>query len=95
MVCLYLYMYACTYIEWIAFVFRVSCTCTCLPYQISPAPDEMVVVADKLTFDLSTLRGLELLLVDSIDIHQLQGRSSLPGQIHALEIRRSLGSIKV
>ena len=63
--------------------------------QISPAPDEMVVVADKLTFDLSMLHSLELLLVDSIDIHQLQGRSSLPGQIHALEIRRSLGSLKV
>ena len=63
--------------------------------QISPAPDEMVVVADKLTFDLSMLHNLELLLVDSIDIHQLQGRSSLPGQIHALEIRRSLGSLKV
>jgi hypothetical protein len=55
----------------------------------------MVVVADKVTFDLSMLHNLELLLVDSIDIHQLQGRSSLPGQIHALEIRRSLGSLKV
>ena len=63
--------------------------------QVSPAPDEVVVVADKLTFDLSMLHSLELLLVDSIDIHQLQGRSLLPGQIIALEIRRSLGSLKV
>ena len=53
------------------------------------------MVADKLTFDLSMLHNLELLLVDSIDIHQLQGRSLLPGQIHALEVRRSLGSLKV
>ena len=67
----------------------------CVPCQICPASDEMVVVADKLTFYLSVLHSLELLLVDSIDIHQLQGRSSLPGQIHALEIRRSLGSLKV
>ena len=65
------------------------------PCQICPAPDEVVVVADKLTFDLSVLHSLELLLADSIDIHQLQGRSLLPGQIHALEIRRSLGSLKV
>ena len=76
-------------------VIYVMCTCTCLSCQISPAPDEVVVVADKVTFDLSMLHSLELLLVDSIDIHQLQGRSSLPGQIHALEVRRSLGSLKV
>lgn len=63
--------------------------------QICPAPDEVVVVADKLTFELSILKSLELLLVDSIDIHQLQGRASLPGQLQALEIRRSLGSLKV
>ena len=67
----------------------------CLSCQVSPAPEEIVVVADKLTFDLSVLHNLELLLVDSIDIHQLQGRSSLPGQILALEVRRSLGSLKV
>ena len=53
------------------------------------------MVADKITFDMSVLKSLELLLVDGIDIHQLQGRSPLPGQLQALEIRRSLGSLKV
>ena len=75
-------------------MFLISLSCYPLA-QISPPPDEIVVVADKLTFDLSMMKNLELLLVDSIDIHQLQGRSTLPQQLQALEVRRSLDSLKV
>ena len=65
--------------------------------QIAPPTDDpnLVKGADQLTFDLSLLKSLEVLLIESLELHQFQNRSNLPDQLVAMEVRRSLKSLKV
>ena len=65
--------------------------------QIAPPSEEAFIVreADQLTFDLSMMKSLRVLFVDSISEHQFQGRHQLPGQLEAIEVRRTVNSLKV
>ena len=50
---------------------------------------------EDLTFDLGQMKSLEVLLLESIRIQQLEGRHCLPGQLIKLEVRRSLKLLQV
>ena len=48
-----------------------------------------------MTFDLNLMKSLEVLLVESIQVAQLEARYSLPKQLTKLEVRRSLKTLQV
>lgn len=50
---------------------------------------------DKLTFDLSLMKSIEVIFVESVSIQHFQGRHQLPGQLVALEVHRTISSLKV
>ena len=55
----------------------------------------MIADLDQLTFDLNQMKNLEVLLVESIQIQQLENRSHLPDHLLKLEVRRSLKMLQV
>ena len=76
----------------------LSCGCylviSCL--QIAPPTDEHAVAnVDTMTFDLNLMKSLEVLLIESVQVGQLEARYSLPKQLVKLEVRRSLKLLQV
>ena len=69
----------------------------CLPTQISPPTNEHADIADldNMSFDLTLLKSLEVLLIESMHMHQLEARYNLPKQLVKLEVRRSLKFLQV
>lgn len=65
--------------------------------QLTPQSLEKysIIGVDNLTFDLSSMKSIEILFVESINMKQFQGRHLLPGQLIALEVRRSVSTLKV
>ncbi len=65
--------------------------------QIAPPAEELFAIREpgQLTFDLSLMKSITVLFVDSICMHQFQGRHQFPGQLQALEVRRTIASLKV
>ncbi len=55
----------------------------------------MIADIDHLTFELSLMKSLEVLLIESIQVHQLETRHTLPDQLVKLEVRRSLKLLQV
>lgn len=65
--------------------------------QIAPPTDEHADIAnvDTMTFDLNLMKSLEVLLIESVQVGQLEARYSLPKQLVKLEVRRSLKLLQV
>ena len=65
--------------------------------QIAPPTDEHAIIAevDTMTFDLNLMKSLEVLLIESVQVSQLEARYSLPKQLLKLEVRRSLKFLQV
>lgn len=55
----------------------------------------MIEDLDHLTFELSQMKSLEVLLVESVHIQQLETKYTLPDQLVKLEVRRSLKLLQV
>ena len=55
----------------------------------------MIEDLDHLTFELSQMKSLEVLLVESVHIQQLETKYTLPDQLLKLEVRRSLKLLQV
>lgn len=69
----------------------------CCFIQIAPPTEEHASIADldSMTFDLTLMKSLEVLLMESIKIHRLEARHTLPKQLVKLEVRRSLKFLQV